>query len=351
MSPVSSVVKTPLSEKRLRRGLVVGKFSPLHRGHMLVIEAALAQCAEVVVITYSVPEFPGCEAPRRERWLRALFPTAIILVVADADTPANDAPDDVHRCYCARLLRERLHTTVDAVFTSEDYGAGFAAVLCDEFGSAVAHVCVDRARVAAPISGMQLRADVHAHRAWLHPEVYADFVERVCFLGAESTGKSTLAAACAQEFGTTHVPEFGRELWEARGGELRFEDYRTIVETQLAREAAAIREVGVNRYVFGDTSPLTTLFYQLEQFGRADPVVEAAATSRTYDHVFLCVPDFPLVQDGTRQDEAFRQRQHAWYVAELSRLQISHVRLTGDLRQRIARIADTLSPPTTRTRR
>ena len=46
---------------RYRTGLVVGKFSPLHRGHELVIGAAFAHCAEVVVLSYSRPEFPGSE--------------------------------------------------------------------------------------------------------------------------------------------------------------------------------------------------------------------------------------------------------------------------------------------------
>ncbi|HYC50612.1 MAG TPA: AAA family ATPase, partial [Gemmatimonadaceae bacterium] len=182
---------------------------------MAVIETALAQCAQVIVLSYSVPEFAGCEASRRERWLRTLFPRATILVVDDVHMPPNHAPDDVHRLFCARLLRDRLHSTVDAVFTSEDYGDGLASTLSAQLGSAVMHVCVDRARAGVPISGTQLRADVHTYRTFLHPEVYSDFVGRVCFLGAESSGKSTLATALAAEFDTTHAPEFGRELSEA----------------------------------------------------------------------------------------------------------------------------------------
>jgi HTH-type transcriptional repressor of NAD biosynthesis genes len=37
----------------------------------------------------------------------------------------------------------------------------------------VAHVCVDRARDAVPISGTALRRDPHAHRGFLDPRVYA----------------------------------------------------------------------------------------------------------------------------------------------------------------------------------
>ena len=47
----------------------------------------------------------------------------------------------------------------------------------------------------AEVSGTAIRADVHRHRGELDPRVYRHFVERVVFLGAESTGKSTLTGA------------------------------------------------------------------------------------------------------------------------------------------------------------
>lgn len=346
----------PYQPKRFRRGLVVGKFAPLHRGHMYLIETALAACAEVVVIGYSAPEFPGCEAGKRESWLRALYPQVQIVVPSAANVarllpesaefrqvPENDAPAEVHRRFCAALLTEHLCTTVEAVFTSEDYGEPFAAALTCAFrqrDSAVApvvHVCLDRVRQMVPISGTQLRADLHGHRQFLHPEVYASFVQRVCLLGAESTGKSTLAAALAREFGTVHVAEFGRELWEARGGELDFGDYATIAATQIGREESARRDPAVHRFVFCDTSPLTTWLYQTMDHGRADPAVERAA-ERRYDHTFLCAPDFALVQDGTRRDEAFRAQQHLLYRAELRRRGVAHVELVGPLDARVRQI-------------
>ena len=64
-------------------GLVLGKFSPLHRGHELVIRRAFEMCREVVIISYSKPELPGCEAATREKWLAELFPNARRLVVTE----------------------------------------------------------------------------------------------------------------------------------------------------------------------------------------------------------------------------------------------------------------------------
>ena len=50
-------------------------------------------------------------------------------------------------------------------------------------------------------------------------------VARVVFLGAESTGKSTLSECLAQSYGTVSVPEIGRFIWEEKGGKLDADDY------------------------------------------------------------------------------------------------------------------------------
>jgi HTH-type transcriptional repressor of NAD biosynthesis genes len=334
---------------RFRRGLVVGKFSPLHRGHELVIQDALAACDEVIVLSYSRPEFPGCDAETRAGWLAALFPAARRLVLAD-DVPANDAPDDDHRRFVARVCHERLGDSVDAVFTSEDYGEGFARFLTAYFQRAdprappVAHVLVDRERQRLPVSGTLVRGDVHAHRAWLSPVVYASFVERVCILGGESSGKSTLAAALAAAHGTAWVAEYGRTLWEQKAGALVLPDMVQIGERQVALEAEGARTA--NRWLFCDTSPLTTLFYSREMFGEVDPALEALARRR-YPFTIVCAPDFPFVQDGTRREPAFRDRQHAWYLRELEGTGARFAVVSGGVEARVAQVRGLLAsgPP------
>ncbi len=324
--------------KQFKAGLVVGKFSPLHLGHELLIRRAMDACDATFIISYSLPELPGCEAHMRERWLRARFPDAVVLVV-DADLPHNDDGELIHRRFCASLCLDRLGTTVEAVFTSEDYGDGFAVELGRCFSArtgrqlTVQHVNVDQARRIVPVSGTTVRGDPHAHRRFLSDVVYASFVQKVCFLGGESSGKTTLAAALAERLATAWVPEYGRELWVAQDGVLRYEDMARIGAMQLQREMQARPQA--KRFLFCDTSPLTTLFYSREMFGRADPALVKMADAR-YDHFFLCAPDFEFIQDGTRRDADFRQQQHRWYQDELARRQLSYSALTGPLEQRIA---------------
>jgi len=339
--------------KQFRRGLVVGKFSPLHRGHELVIRRAFEMCREVVLISYSKPEFPGCEAERRQKWLEYLFPEATKLVATEQrlrdwfsdptlTLPSNEDGDRIHRRFTGFLCLKKLGVTVDAVFTSENYGDGFAQELTNYFrehapdAPVVCHILVDRERKSVPISGERIRADVELHRQWLSPQVYQSFVRRVCILGGESSGKSTLAEALATHFGTLHVAEYGRELWEAKNGALRYEDMLHIGRTQVAAEDhAGLRAI---RFLFCDTSPLTTLFYSRQLFQRADPRLEQLA-ERQYDLVVLCGTDFDFVQDGTRQDASFRTRQHNWYVDELNRRRIPFLEVIGGVAERIAQVS------------
>lgn len=321
--------------KPFQRGLIVGKFCPLHHGHEHAIRTMLAACEEGFILSYTNPEFSGCEPARRRHWLEQLFPQARCLVLFAAEAPPNDADDLTQRQFVARICRERLQTTVDAVFTSEDYGEGFAQELARQFGHPVRHISIDPPRLTHPVCGTQLRADIHANRQHLSPVVYADFVERICLLGGESTGKSTLAAALAAQFQTQHVAEYGRELWEARHGKLTFGDMLHIAETQIAREKAAAPIS--NRFLFCDTSPLTTLFYSHHLFHRADPALEALA-QRDYTLHLLCAPDFPFHQDGTRQDTAFRAAQDTWYRNELTRRSLPWMEVRGSVQDRLRQI-------------
>ena len=345
--------------KPFARGLVVGKFSPLHRGHELVIRTALEQCERVYVLSYSRPELPGCDPERRSHWLLALFPEVRSLVLTDAllreqahpelpeQLPHNDAPDLEHRRFVAAACRVFFATHVDAVFTSESYGPGFAEELTRYFrttepgAAAVRHVAVDPERRRVPISGTALRAGCARADDFLAPIVRASFVRRVLLLGGESSGKSTLARSLAQRFETELVAEYGRELWEARDGQLVYEDLLEIGREQIAREERAL--LTAQRFLFCDTSPLTTLFYCLDLFGRAEPELMAAAT-RGYDFIVLCAPDIPFEQDGTRRDAAFRAQQHAWYLAEIERRGTPWLLVQGDDPARVEQVVSRLLP-------
>lgn len=336
------------------RGLVVGKFCPLHLGHERLIEFAAARCAQLLVIGWSQPGFAGYSAERRERWLRARFPQAIVAVLDDARLvalcrqrgiavralPHDNDSEQVQRAFTAWLCVALFGGPVQAVFTGEDYGDGFAEALAQHFNAPVQHHRLERSTDIGQASGTQLRVDPHAHRSSLSPAVYADHVQRVAFIGGESTGKSTLARVLAERLGTVWVPEFGRTLWEQQGGDLLAQDLLRIAATQAQHEDQAAQQA--HRWLFCDTTPLVTLGYSGWMFGTMPgPLLRAA--ERAYDLLFLCAPDIPFEQDGTRVGEGFRMRQHAWYLQQLQARGVDHVLLEGDLDTRVARVLEALA--------
>ena len=52
--------------------------------------------------------------------------------------------------------------------------------------------------------------------------------------------------------------------------------------------------------------------------------------------MILCAPDIEFIQDGTRRDREFRQRQHEWYLEQLTARGIAHQVLSGPPEKRLA---------------
>lgn len=324
-----------------RHGLIVGKFAPLHRGHELLIRTALEQCERVSVWCYARPDFPAMPSPVRRGWLRAVFPAHLypgLDLLPDAPAPPLDSADAAtHNAYCRRVLAA-WGAEPDVVFTSEDYGEGFAAALGAE------HRLVDRARAQVPVSGTRLRRDVHGLRAFLNPLVYAHFVQRVVILGAESTGKSTLTAALAQHFGTAHVREYGRDVYEREDGHLNPEHFLEIALGHRALEREAASSGRAHRYVFSDTDAATTLMWSYLLTGQAVPELHALAEQcrARYRHTFVCSPDIAFEQDGWRSNKAVREVQQAHILQDLRTRGVDYTLLSGSVPERVAQVAAVL---------
>lgn len=171
-------------------------------------------------------------------------------------------------------------------------------------------------------------------------------VRRVAILGAESTGKSTLAAALAVHYNTVWVPEFLREF-VATEGRVPFEaDQFRIARVQLEREHAAA--VVANRFLFCDTTPFMTAIYSGVYWGRVDPQLAALDATYEYAATLVAAPDMPWVADGLqRESEAVRLQVHEALIDKLARRGVTYTLLTGGLEQRLAqaqRLLDQIVP-------
>jgi NadR type nicotinamide-nucleotide adenylyltransferase len=330
-------------------GVVVGKFLPPHRGHSYLIETACAQADEVVVIVCARGD-DLIPAEVRAAMLRELHPTATVLVTAD-DIP-DEQGEATSRAWAVRT-RALLGQRPDVVFTSEAYGEPYARFL------GARHVAVDPLRQRYPVSGTAVRADPYGNAGFLAPAVQAWFVRRVCVLGAESTGTTTLAQDLADHYGCRRVAEYGRTFCEQRLSETSMidwasDDFVHIARRQQADEDAAARYGG--RLLICDTDALATSVWHERYLGAPSPAVQRLAAGRSYALYVLTSDDIPFVQDGTRDGEHLRgwmtarfrqvlgERPEPWIEVTGSRAE----RLTAAVRRIDALLTDPPSQPAIR---
>ncbi|AQR70409.1 nicotinamide-nucleotide adenylyltransferase [Janthinobacterium sp. LM6] len=168
---------------------------------------------------------------------------------------------------------------------------------------------------------------------------------RVAILGAESSGKSTLAAALAERYGSVWVPEYLREFVETQGRVPVAADQFGIARMQLARENAAAAQA--QHFLFCDTTPLMTAVYSRHYFHGVDAPLAALADDYHYGLTLVTAPDSPWVADGLqRESEAVRQLIHRQLLEELAERQISYLLVSGSLAARLEQADAWLSAST-----
>ncbi len=317
------------------RGLVIGKFYPPHRGHKYLIERAKAECEELTVIV-CWKNTESISGMLRAEWLQRIHPDVRVLAIED-----NKLADDDSKGW-AKFTLEILRYVPDAVFTSEAYGDPYASFM------GTTHVLVDRDRAHVPISATMVRSDPMKYAEFLEPCVRAYFARRICVLGAESTGTTTLAKALAAHYQTVWVPEYGRMYSEGKVfGDTpvawRSDEFIHIAKAQsLLEDQLALASNGI---VIADTDAFaTSLWHERYMYSRS-PAVEAIAARRHYDLYILTGDEIPFVQDGLRDGEHIRHEMHLRFVERLTEDQKKFIIVSGSHEERLKKaieVIDTL---------
>jgi NadR type nicotinamide-nucleotide adenylyltransferase len=313
-----------------KRGLTLGKFAPFHKGHQSLIETALSEMDEVIAIVYDCPELTAVPLNVRANWIRTLYPTVQVVEAWDGPTEVGDTPE-IKRRHEDYLLNHLKLTGITHFYSSEFYGEHVSQAL-----GAVNRV-VDCDRKAIPISATEIRKDPFKCREYLDPIVYRDLVANVVFLGAPSTGKTTIADRMAQEYGTVWMPEYGREYWEQHqvNRRLSLVQLEEIAERHLEREEDLLRQA--NRFLFTDTNAITTYMFSLYYHAAATQRLKELADQAVYryDLVFVCDTDIPYDDTWDRSGDVNRRSFQKQIVADLVLRRVPFVILRGSLETRV----------------
>ncbi len=308
----------------MKRGLVIGKFMPVHAGHIALIQFASSLCDELIVsMSYQADDvIPG---HLRFSWLQEIFkdnPKVKPAMVKD-DFDDDSLPWPERTKVWAEFLKKR-YGKIDVMVSSEEYGT-----FLDEHLGAV-HIPFDPARKQIPVSATLIREKPFTYWEYIPAVVRPYFVKKICFYGPESTGKSVMAKQLAAYYHTEFVPEVAREI--VSSNEFTIDEIIKIGYAQTERIIEKAKTA--NKILFCDTDLITTQIYCRHYLGIVPDVLYELEKKITYNQCFLFDIDVPWVGDGMRDLGDSRQVMLEIFKHELEIRNISYLLVKGDYKER-----------------
>lgn len=283
-----------------RIGLTLGKFLPLHNGHLALIEFAAAQCSELIVLL-CVADSEPISGELRLKWLQETTKrlpnvTPILFRYDESILPNSSVSDDRISEKWAHALKSQF-PHVETFFSSEPYGEFVA----QHWG--ISHISFNESRNVVPISATQIREQPIRYWSFLPDAVKPYFVQNIGILGTESVGKSTLAQQLAAHFQTNFVREIARDII-SHTETCSMQDIQHVAK--LHAEEIERQRQSANRILFLDTTLHLSKSYAQFLFDTEFKVEQWIEDANECALFLYLLPDVPFVQDGTRLDESQR---------------------------------------------
>jgi HTH-type transcriptional repressor of NAD biosynthesis genes len=308
----------------MRRGLVIGKFMPIHNGHIALINFAASQCDELIV-SMSYTRRDPINPDLRFAWIKEIFKDRITIhpEISEDNFDDEQLPLPERTRIWAEFIKGRF-PKVDVLFSSEEYGVPFA----DHLG--IPHVSFDPPRTQVPVSATMIRQHPYQNWEYIPVVVQPYFVKKVCLYGPESTGKSTMAKKLAERYHTTFVPEVAREL--ILSNEFSIDDIIKIGRAQHHRVEEMLK--GANKLLFCDTDAITTQIYSRHYLHTVPEVLFELEAKWRYDQYFLFDIDVPWVKDDMRDLGHRRQEMYDTFKGELDVRRMPYIKVNGSWQER-----------------
>jgi len=157
---------------------------------------------------------------------------------------------------------------------------------------------------------------------------------RVVVTGSECTGKTTLAEALAEHYGTAWVPEFVRQFVLDKGALPDYGDVEEIARGQIGLEDQMASTA--TRLLVQDTDLLSTVVYSRHYYGDCPAWIENELRGRAAHLYLLAGIDVPWTPDGDQRDRGDRrQEMQGLFRTALTDRGLRFVEINGSPRQRL----------------
>jgi NadR type nicotinamide-nucleotide adenylyltransferase len=158
-------------------------------------------------------------------------------------------------------------------------------------------------------------------------------ISRIAILGAESTGKTTLARSLGMRFQTVWVPEYAREYMTMHTGEYSVDDIVEIAKHQLSEEDQLALQA--KRLLFTDTELITAKVWCEDVFSSCPEWIEQQLKEHRYDLFLLTANDLPWVADSVRVNPQRRDYFFNLYKRLMDEMQFPYEVISGRYEARL----------------
>jgi NadR type nicotinamide-nucleotide adenylyltransferase len=160
-------------------------------------------------------------------------------------------------------------------------------------------------------------------------------IKKIVMVGAECSGKTTLAQELAKKFQTEWVPEYARTYLALNGANYQKHDLLNIAKKQNLIEKESINKA--HHYVFCDTNALVIQVWSEFVFGEVDPLVLSLVQHAQVDLYVLCHYDIPYEWDVLRENpnKDDRMKIHNRYKFLLEQFQYPFIEVLGTIEERL----------------
>lgn len=171
-----------------------------------------------------------------------------------------------------------------------------------------------------------------------------DNIQKIVFLGAPSTGKSTLCASLAKRLNTQWVEEYGREYWIEHQVDRRLTPLQLLHIAQTQNQWEDEQAKCANRFLICDTNAFTTWHFALHYHGKALIELERLAEQswHRYALVVLCDDDIPYDDTWERSGDANRAEFQQFLVDQLATRKQPYILASGSVAQREKIVLDAI---------
>lgn len=300
----------------MTRGFILGKFMPVHTGHLFLIEAAnkLVDQLTVLVCTRDCESING---DLRYQWVQSSVEKSVRVLHLHRNIPQEPADHPDFWTIWQTTINTLHPESIDVVFGSEAYINTLAEVLL------AAPIIIDLERESVPVSATAIRQSPTKNWEFLPKAVRPYYQKKICFLGAESTGKTTLCTLLAKHYNTKCIPEYGRtyDVSVREGENWKADDFVTLARTHRAIADTIVGSSGP--VVFEDTDLLQTVVWAEYLLGAVPKELEALLIEwRPAAHYFLLASNVEWIDDGTRYSGNINTRK--WFFDQLMSLLIRY---------------------------